>query len=61
VRYRRAHCCNNVAKSAPVRLMTKLRNHNELTQIAYLGGENGGGVAGVERVDARDMFGSARS
>jgi hypothetical protein len=52
VRYRRAHCCNNVAKSAHVRLMTKLRNHSELTQIAYLGGENGGGVAGVARVNA---------
>ena len=61
VRYRRAHCCNNVASRAHVRLIAKLRNHKELTQIAYFGGEKGGGLAGVARIDERDTFGSARS
>jgi hypothetical protein len=59
--YRRAHCCNNVASRALVRLIAKLRNQSELTQTADFGGVNGGGLAGVARIDARDMFGSARS
>jgi hypothetical protein len=59
--YRRAHCCNNVASRAHVRLMTKLRNQSELAQTADFGGEKGGSLAGVARIDARDTFGSARS
>ena len=43
--YRRAHCCKDVANRAHETLMTKLKNHNEFTQMAYLGGENGGGLA----------------
>jgi hypothetical protein len=35
-------------------LMTKLKNQSELTQMAYVGGENGGGEAGREL----DRFGS---
>ena len=61
VRYRRAHCCNIVASRAHVRLIAKLRNQSELTQIAYFGGEKGGGLAGMARIDERDTLGSARS
>ena len=61
VTYLRAHCCNNVARSAHVRPITKLSNQRELTQIANFGGENGGGSVEVARMDARDTFGSARS
>jgi hypothetical protein len=41
--------------------MTKLNSQSEFTQIADFGGEKGGGLAGEARMDARDMFGSARS
>jgi hypothetical protein len=41
--------------------MTKLRNQNELTKTAEVGGEKGGGCAGVARMDSRDTFRSARS
>ena len=37
--------------------MTKLKNHSELVQIAYVGGENGGGEAGRE-LKVSDRFGS---
>src|SRR6266852_5843540 len=50
-RYRRAHCCNDVAHKAQLRLMTKLKNQREFTQTAYLEGENGGGVATGGGVD----------
>jgi hypothetical protein len=40
--------------------MTKLKNQSELTQMEYLGGENGGGLATGEGVDVRVAFGSAR-
>ena len=43
--YRRDHCCSDVANSAHVRLITKLKNQSEFTQMAYLGGENWGGLA----------------
>jgi len=39
--------------------MTKLRNQSEFTQIAYLGGENGGGVARADDVDGHGTLGSA--
>jgi hypothetical protein len=32
--------------------MVKLKNQSELTQIAYVGAEKGGGVAGVGGGDA---------
>ena len=54
--YRRAHCCNDVANSAAVRLITKLRNQSELTQMAYLGGENGGGLGMLEGIDVGVTF-----
>lgn len=38
--------------------MTKLKNHSEFTQMAYLGGEKGGGLADGEGMDARVTFGS---
>src|SRR5258708_39181963 len=38
--YRRVHCCNRVASKALVRLMAKLENQSEFTQMAYPGGEN---------------------
>ena len=50
--YRRVHCCNRVASKALVRLMAKLENQSEFTQIAYLGGENGGALTTVEEMDA---------
>ena len=59
--YRRVHCWNMVASKAPVRLMARLENQSKFTQIAYLGGENGGGSATVEGIDARDRLVSARS
>ena len=59
--YRRDHCCSDVANKAHVRLMTKLRNQSEFTQTAYLGGENGGGLAKGEGMDVRVAFGSART
>ena len=42
--------------------MTKLKNQSEFTQTAYLGGENGGGVAMVEGMDVGGTvtFGSAK-
>lgn len=59
--YLRAHCCNNVASKALVRLMAKLENQSEFTQIAYLGGEKGGGLSTLEGSDAGNTFVSARS
>ena len=38
--YRRTHCLRRVARSAQARLIVKLRNQSELTQMAYFGGEN---------------------
>jgi hypothetical protein len=40
--------------------MRRLKNHSELTQMAYPGGENGGGLATGEGVGVRVAFGSAR-
>jgi hypothetical protein len=48
LRYRRAHCCSNVASRAQVILITKLRNQSALTQMAKFGGVNGGGEVGSE-------------
>jgi hypothetical protein len=53
-RYRRAHCCNNVAKSAHVRLMMRLKNHRTLTQMAD---EDGLNLDGSERVEGRGRTG----
>jgi hypothetical protein len=53
-RYRRAHCCNNVAISAHVRLMIRLRNHSTLTQMDD---EDGLKVDGSERVGGRGRMG----
>jgi len=41
--------------------MMKLKNQSEFTQMAYLGGENGGGVAREEGIDACGCVGSART
>ena len=59
--YRRDHCRNNVARRPQVRPITKLKNQRELTQTAYPGGENDGGMAteGTE-VGGTVVFGSAR-
>jgi len=59
--YRRAHCCNDIADRAQVRLIHKLRNHSEFTQIAYLGGENGGGSVVGMGVGSTVMLGLART
>jgi hypothetical protein len=47
--YRRPHCCSIMARVAYVRLIAKLRNQSEFTHMAYLGGENVGGLAAVSR------------
>jgi hypothetical protein len=36
---------------APQRLTVKLKNQSEFTQMAYLGGENAGGLAKTDWVD----------
>jgi hypothetical protein len=41
--------------------MTKLANQSEFTQIAYLGGENAGGLVRVEGTDGGDALGLAWS
>jgi len=46
--------------AAVVKLITKLRNHSEFTHIAYVGAENGGGLAMVEGMAARELSGAAR-
>lgn len=38
--YRRAHCWNNVAIKAQVKLITKLNNQSQLTQTADVGAVN---------------------
>ena len=48
--YRCAQCFPSVATVAPVRLIAKLRNQSELTQIAYFGGENAGGLAKLDGI-----------
>src|SRR6266851_599980 len=55
LRYRRAHCCTDVASMAHVRLITKLKNQSEFTKIAYVGGEKVGWVT----TDGRDTLVSA--
>lgn len=47
VRYERAHCCDKIANRADARLMTKLRNQSELTQMADAVGENASGSGNV--------------
>ena len=49
--YRCAQCCIKAADVAPVRLISKLKNQSEFTQIAYRGGENGGGDAKGDKMD----------
>ena len=60
--YRCDHCRNIVANRPQVRLITKLKNQSEFTQTAYVGGENGGGIATAEGMEVRGTvtFGSAR-
>jgi hypothetical protein len=41
--------------------MTKLKNQSEFTQMAYPGGENGGGLETEDGMSVRVAFGSARS
>jgi hypothetical protein len=52
--YRRADCCNNVAIMAHVRLIAKLKNQSEFTQMADLDGEKS-----TDGVDERVALGSA--
>ena len=56
-----AHCCPNVAPMAPERLIAKLKNQREFTQMAYLGAENAGALARVNGVVVSDVFGFAKS
>jgi hypothetical protein len=41
-------------------LITRLKNQRALTQTAYLGGENTGGLAGVERTIGWEVVALAR-
>src|SRR6266436_733113 len=45
--YRRPHCCSIIASVAYVRLIAKLKNQRVFTHMAYLGGENVGGLAAI--------------
>ena len=36
--------------------MTRLKNQSEFTQMAYVGGENGGGLGMMEGMDAGVAF-----
>ena len=40
--------------------MSRANNQSEFTQMAYLGGENAGGLANVDGIDAVDEFGLAK-
>jgi hypothetical protein len=57
--YRRTHCCIDVASIAHERLITKLKNQSEFTQIAYFAGENAGGSIMGEGLSGRDALGLA--
>ena len=48
---------------APERLIAKLKNQSEFTQMAYLGAENAGALARVNGivVSLADAFGLAKS
>ena len=46
--YLRAHCCREVASSAQVRLITRLKNQSELNQMADMGGLKVNGLGGGE-------------
>ena len=43
------------------RLKLKLKIQSELTQMAYFGGENAGGLAKVGGIDGEKMFGLPKS
>ncbi len=53
-RYRLAHCCSNVAKSAQVRLIMRLMNQRTLTKMAE---EDGANLDGSERLRGRGRTG----
>ena len=53
--------CSNVANVAPERLMSRANNQREFTQMAYLGGENTGGLAKADGIDALNEFVVAKS
>ena len=59
--YRRVHWCNIVANKAAVRLMARLKNHREFTQMAYLGGEKAGAATIGGGLKASYTVGLARS
>jgi hypothetical protein len=42
--------------TAPVRLIAKLKNQSELTQMAYFGGEKAGGLATLDRIAASERL-----
>ena len=47
---------NSIAPIAAQRLTSKLKNQREFTQMAYLDGENAGGLAKADGIDGREMF-----
>ena len=60
--YLRAHCCSNVARRAHVRLIAKLRNQSELTQMACFDGEKvEDGLDSIEGMEMCDRLASASS
>jgi len=59
--YRRAHCCTNIASRAQERVITKLKDQSELTQMTDFGGEKVCGLDNVGGMETRVLLGSARS
>jgi len=41
---------------APIRLISRAKDQSELTQTAYFGGENAGGLAKMDAADPLDML-----
>ena len=41
--------------------MSRANNQSEFTQMAYLGGEDAGGLTNVDGIDELDEFGLAKS
>jgi hypothetical protein len=50
-----------VASVAHERLIAKLRNQSEFTQMAYFGGENGAGSAKADGIGGLETFGLPRA
>jgi len=59
--YRSARRRSNKVNKADDRLKSRANSQSEFTQMAYLGGENGGGKGKVDGINPSDAFGLAKS